>query len=202
MVPSRPRSRSISPRSARKSEPDPDGGTTAARLRERVEDRLPAPGPVGTVVASALTAAGAKALQGWARSRKPRLNRILRGAAAGAGAAGLVYAARRFVVADAREMDLTDEVLAGAGKGVIYAALVDPLLPGPPLVRGALMGTADYLLAPWGGLISRLQSLSPARKLPLVSTLLETGDAEDDPYVAFLLYGVALAVLHGDEAEE
>lgn len=154
--------------------------------------------PVNSVLASTVSAAAGKAVQRWMRSRGPSFPRLFRGAAAGAGAAGLVWAGGRLLGTAAEDAEFMDELLAGAGKGLVYAAILDPLLPGPPLVRGALMGTADYLAAPWGGLLSHLQSLSPARKLPLVGTLLETGDAEDDPYLAFLLYGVALAILHGD----
>ncbi len=153
-----------------------------------------------TAVSSALLAKGAKR---WAESRRPRVTRLLRGAAAGAGAAGLLLAVRILLAGRTEEYErpareLTDELLAGAGRGVIYAALLDPYLPGPPLIRGALTGTADYLTAPWGGIFSPLQNLSPAGKLPVISILLETGDAEDDPYLAFLLHGAALGLLYGD----
>jgi hypothetical protein len=72
------------------------------------------------------------------------------------------------------------------------------VLPGPPAVRGALVGTAEYLAAPWGGLLGALSALSPVEKLPVVRALLDVGDREEDPYLAFLLYGIALGVLTGD----
>lgn len=158
------------------------------------------PLPVGGLtdaVAQALTSAGGRALERCAKSRRPTPLRLLRGAAAGAGAAGLLYLLRRFTD-EPGEVELTDEVLAGAGRGIVYAAVLEPFLPGPPALRGALLGTMEYLLEPWGGAITHLQKLSPARKLPIVGALLETGDAEDDPYVAFLVYGIALGILYGE----
>jgi hypothetical protein len=194
MIPSRRRSRSPLRTPHRTVESAAEGAT---RLRDAAREHLPPPGPMGSLVASALTAAAGKAVHRWARSRAPSWRRLLRGAAAGVGAAGLVFALRR-VLDDPSDLELADELLAGAGKGVVYAAILDPVLPGPPLVRGAITGTMEYLTVPWGGVLSRLQDLSPARKLPLVGALLETGDAEDDPYLAFLMYGVALAILHGE----
>ncbi|MEX2531701.1 MAG: hypothetical protein WD960_13115 [Gemmatimonadota bacterium] len=164
------------------------------KRRDRTENHLPA--ILREMAAPSLTAVSSKAIRRWAKRRRPSLPRILRGAAAGAGAAGIVHAYRYFT-GDRDELDLIDELLAGAGRGVIYAAVLNPLLPGPPVVRGAVVGTADYLISAWGGVYGLLQDLSPAQHLPLVRTLLETGDAEDDPYIAFLIYGLALAVLQG-----
>jgi len=145
-----------------------------------------------------------KELDRWVRARRPSLPRILRGAAAGAGAAGLLAVyhllRRRNAGEDLTDLrsDLLDEVLAGAGRGVLYAAVLDPILPGPAVVRGATAGLLDYLLAPWGGVFSRLQGLSPAARIPVVNVLLEMGDAEDDPLLAFLLFGIALGLLTGE----
>ena len=88
-------------------------------------------------------------------------------------------------------------LLEGAGRGVLYAALLNPFLPGPPLLRGALAGSVDYLASPMGGLFSSLQHLSPIRRIPILSVLLETGDAEADPYLTFLLHGTILGLLYG-----
>jgi hypothetical protein len=152
---------------------------------------------------TALTAAGASALKKWVGSRRPRVGRLLRGAAAGAGAAGLL-AAFRALSGDRRPApgELVDELLSGAGKGVIYTAVLDPLLPGPPVLRGAMVGTAEYLSAPWGGLLRRLSDLSPVERIPIVGALLDAGDAEDDPFIAYLLFGLALGLLSGDDEGE
>lgn len=152
---------------------------------------------------TALTAAGASALKKWVGSRRPRAGRLLRGAAAGVGAAGLL-AAFRALSGDRRSApgELVDELLSGAGKGIIYTAVLDPLLPGPPALRGALLGTAEYLSAPWGGLLRRMSDLSPVERIPIVGALLDAGDAEDDPFVAYLIFGLALALLSGDDEAE
>lgn len=180
------------------SRPGDAGSPTRGRTPSMSRRRRPLePPPLSEVLAPALSAAAGRALRRWTGSRRPSLARIARGALAGAGAAGVLYAYRR-VIEDALDMDLTDELLAGAGRGVAYAAVLDPVIPGPPLVRGVVAGTVDYLLVPWGGLYSGLQKLSPARRIPVANALLETGDAEDDPYVQFLIYSVALALLHGN----
>ncbi len=150
---------------------------------------------------AALTTAGASALKKWVGKRRPAATRILRGAAAGAGAAALVAALRVLVDRD-REIPapgaIVDALLAGAGKGVIYTAVVDPVLPGPPVARGAMVGAAEYLSAPWGGLLRRLSTLSPVDRIPVVGALLDAGEAEDDPFVAYLLFGIALGLLSGE----
>jgi len=160
--------------------------------------------PLGGAASAAAGSAIASGVQRWVRRRRPTLQRLVRGAAAGAGAAGILTAAR-VLLRDGEpgpskgvSTEVVDELLAGAGRGILYAAVLDPFLPGPPAVRGALVGIGDYLLAPWGGLFSRLSTLSPVAKLPVVGVLLEMGDAEDDPFLAFLLFGLALGILTGD----
>ncbi len=191
-------------RSPFRSEPDSSRGRSRApepsfpeRLAGAIGHGSSLDGAIAGAIASAITAGGGKALQRWASSHSPSWRRLLRGAAAGAGAAGVLHLYRRFT-GDAEGVDLVDELLAGIGRGMVYTAVLDPLLPGPPIVRGATVGVAEYMLQPWGGLITQLQGLSPARRLPLVGALLETGDAEEDPFVAFVLYGIALGVLSGD----
>jgi hypothetical protein len=189
------RSRSVPLQGPRRGEEG--GGGATRRVRDEIADRLPGEEWTGGALAAALAAAGGKAVERWVRRRRPSLGRLIRGAAAGAGAAGIVHLARH-LLHEGGEADLTDELLAGAGKGLAYAAVLEPFLPGPPALRGALVGTLEYLTVPWGGALSRLQNLSPARKLPIVGVLLEAGDAEDDPYLAFLLYGLALGLLYGE----
>ncbi|CAN5802905.1 hypothetical protein BH23GEM11_BH23GEM11_04790 [soil metagenome] len=151
----------------------------------------------------ALTAAGSTALKRWVGNRRPRVGRLLRGAAAGAGAAGLLAAYRALTRQhQPASGELVDEIFSGAGKGVIYTAILDPLLPGPPLLRGAALGTAEYLAAPWGGLLRKISHLSPVERIPIVGALLDAGEAENDPFLAYLLFGVALGLLSGDDETE
>jgi hypothetical protein len=147
------------------------------------------------------------ALGRWVGKRRFHLALLTRGALAGAGAAGAVLALRILLQRGEAERaetleEVGDELLAGAGRGVLYAALLNPYLPGPPLLRGALAGSADFIASPVGGLFSSLQHLSPIRKLPIVSILLETGDAEADPYLTFLLHGTILGLLYGTPERE
>lgn len=170
----------------------------------RLAETLPAPDdgdrprPVSGPVAAALAAVAGSAVRNWARKRRPPLTRIIHGAAAGVGAAALIAAGKALVGRRTPPADFVDELFAGAGRGIVYTSVLDPVLPGPPAVRGALMGTAEYLAAPWGGVFATLRSLSPVDRIPVVGALLEAGDDEDDPYLAYLLYGVALGLLVGD----
>jgi hypothetical protein len=150
---------------------------------------------------TALTAAGAGALRRWLKSRRPGTARLLRGALAGAGAAGVVVGLRALRGQGGEPNAWVDQLLAGAGKGVIYTAVIDPLLPGPPALRGALVGAAEYLAAPWGGALRRVAELSPTDRIPVVSALLAAGDEEEDPLLAHLLFGVALGLLTGDASD-
>ncbi len=188
-----------------------------SRPRKRPVDRLDArdrPGdPVSGVLVGAVTALIVSVIRRWSRSNRPSPRAMAKGAVAGAGAAGaaLIY---RLLLTRAGEgsldpsrasrrgspSELADELLAGAGRGLIYAALLDPYLGGPPIVRGAIAGTVDYLVAPLGGLFSSLQEFSPIRRVPVISVLLEAGDAEDDPYLTFLLHGAVMGLLYGDDS--
>jgi hypothetical protein len=176
-------------------------------------------GPVlGDAAAAAIVSTAASlalsAIRSWRGKGGVTTGGLLRGAAAGAGAAGVVFAIARLSPigrrstgrdeADAADLidDLIDRLLAGAGRGLVYAALLDPLLPGPPIVRGALAGTADYLALPLGGLFRRLQEFSPIRRVPVISALLDAGEAEDDSYLTLLGYGLVLGLLYGDPADE
>ncbi|MEX0856093.1 MAG: hypothetical protein WD056_00860 [Gemmatimonadota bacterium] len=160
----------------------------------------------GSAFAS-LPATAGTAVRNWARSRSPTFGRLARGAAAGAAAAGIVYAAKVFFSSDEDRAEdsageVVDELLAGAGRGILYAALLQPYLPGPSILRGTLAGTADYLATPYGGLFSRLQEFSPVRRVPVLSILLETGDSEEGSFLTFVLHGALLGVLYGEFSDE
>lgn len=181
-----------------------DGLRAAAdRLSDRVADALPAGGggafALNTALSAAITTAAGTALRRWARSHRPGVGRLVRGAAAGAGAAGVALILRQ-LLSDGSEdgPDVGDVLLRGAGRGVVYTAVLDPILPGPAPLRGALAGLLEYLLAPHGGLMSRLAGLTPVERIPVVGTLVKAGDDAEDPFTSFLLYGVALGLLTGE----
>ncbi len=206
VTPSQPRQSTLSAagRSHRLGRPD--------RKSEGREERAD---PLSGAIAGAVTSVVLGVMRRWATGRRrPRPHALARGIAAGAGAAGaaLIY---RLLLARRNEGlgepttqglrgspgEVADELLAGAGRGLLYAALLAPYLPGPPIVRGAIAGTVDYLAMPLGGLYAPLQALSPLRRVPIISILLETGDAEDEPYFNFLLHGVLLGLLYGDRPD-
>jgi hypothetical protein len=155
-------------------------------------------GPVAALVAAGIVK--------WARAHRPSAARIARGAVAGAAAAGIVVAGRALLDAAREEepegdrSDLPARLLAGAGRGVLYAAILDPLLPGHPLVKGAIVGSAEHLAAPLGGLYSALEPVSPLRNVPFVAALLQVG-ADEDPYLAHLANGLLLGLLVGPSRE-
>lgn len=147
------------------------------------------------------------------RRQKSSLGSLLKAAAAGVTAA-LVVAALRPVMARAGMLsrnaegdddeggELPDLLLGGAGRGLVYGALIHPLLPGPPFLRGLAYGTAEYVLGPVGGASGLLQPLTPWRKVPGMAHLFHPGDPSRTPFVDHILYGVALGVLYGRGARK
>ncbi len=87
-------------------------------------------------------------------------------------------------------------VLAGAARGLVYASVVEPRLPGPPLLRGAAYGGLEFAASPWGGLEGLLDTLPPHRRVPFLAALLDARD--NDPTLSgHLLFGIILATLYG-----
>lgn len=92
--------------------------------------------------------------------------------------------------------DLAVSLSGGAGRGLAYAGVVEPRIPGPAFLAGFLFGTAEYLTASWGGIPAVLGSASPHRKVPLLSEILESDDRVEDPYLQHLAFGLALALFY------
>jgi hypothetical protein len=88
-------------------------------------------------------------------------------------------------------------VLVGAGQGLLYGAVVEPRLPGPTLLKGALFGSAEFAANPAGGLSHLVGAHAPQTRLPLVGTLLDDLDAHERTYLEHVTFGIALAVLYG-----
>lgn len=136
----------------------------------------------------------------WPGKGRPGAFRVVRAAAAGAAAAFLTELLRPLVAGEKSEMALedvlTDILLAGVGRGILYAWIVEPRVPGPALVQGSAYGALEYALAPWGGLEEIAGSAVPYRKVPALSTLLKTRDREEELLVEHLAFGVALALLY------
>jgi hypothetical protein len=131
--------------------------------------------------------------------RRPGLFRLLKGGAAGAAASFLSGLARPLISGKpsdgSLEEELTDILLSGAGRGLLYAALIEPRVPRPPLLQGTAYGALEWALSPWGGLEELAGSAAPQHKVPVLSVLLKNrGDEEQ--FLEHLAFGIALALLY------
>lgn len=198
------RLRSLAERSERnpapRSKSDPSERKNVSR-----ENGRPAHGS-GSTAFDALIAAGAGTLAGrllglWPAKRSPGVLGLVKGGAAGAAAALVRELVSPLLEGEpelpAAGRELGDTLLAGAARGLVYASLVEPRLPGPPLLRGTVYGTAEFAVSPWGGVTGLVGKRAPHRKLPLLSGLFEGYDPEDDSYIDHLTFAVALALLYG-----
>ena len=171
-----------------------------------------APGPPSTglprdvshKVMDALLTVGAgslltRAITLWPTRRRPGLFRLFRAGVSGAAAAFLAELARPALTGQTSrtrvEEELTDILLAGAGRGLIYAALVEPRLPAPALLQGTAYGGLEYVLSPWGGLGKLAGSKAPQGKFPALSVLMKDRGV-DETLVEHIAFGVALALLY------
>ena len=138
--------------------------------------------------------------------RRPGTLRLTRAALAGAGAALALSLFRNgkngTSEAGQNPHDPTVELLTGAARGMLYGAVLEPRLPGSPLLRGATYGVIEYVTSPFGGLDGILGASSPHRTMPIVAALLGPSDSgagsgagSITDHVAF---GVTLGLLYGE----
>lgn len=177
--------------------PPPDGNPgpdEESRAGDRA-DRL-----VREVVATGARSLGGRILRAWTPRRQVGLAGLLAAGASGAAAAFLVDRLAPLVRSGSRrsgrEDGLSGTLLEGVGRGLLYAGVVEPRLPGPAFVAGFVYGTTEYLAAPWGGLPVLLRSVSPHGRLPLVSRLLEPEEERHPDYVELVAFGLALAIFY------
>lgn len=156
----------------------------------------------------ALIAAGAGTLVGrilglWKPRREAGMGGLIRGAAAGAAAALLRKLVHPLLHGEVRAPELDDALaetlMAGAARGLLYASIVEPRLPGPSLARGALFGAVEYAVSPWGGLTGILGNHAPHHRVPVLAGLFEEYEGEDDTLVDHLAFAVALSLLYGGD---
>lgn len=156
---------------------------------------------LGTLLVAGAGAVAPRVLRLWRGRRVPGALSLAFAGLSGAGAALLLELLRPLTRGELEapeiDADLGEAVLSGVGRGLLYGAVLEPRLPGPPVVRGAVFGAVEYALSPWGGLSRILGSASPHRKLPVVSDLLEPGGHEDDRFADHLVFGLAVALLYG-----
>jgi len=180
------------------------GSGRAARMRSRrrAEAQAPRAGGVGDdLVTAGIAALAARLLDAWQPSRRTDFKRLVWAGAAGAAAALLLDVLKPILRGEPAlptlDRDLADRLLAGVGQGLIYGAIVEPRVPGPSLVKGALFGSAEYAAEAAGGLAHVLGKHAPQGKLPFVGRMFEDAYPHDRAYLEHLAFGVALALLYG-----
>jgi len=163
----------------------------------------------GGAVFDAVVGGGAAALtrqllKAVPKRTDPTVMRVAKGAAAGAAAtfarelgAPLL---RGRLEAPAIGDGLAEHLASGAARGALFAAVVDPRLPGPPAVRGAVYAAMEYLLAPNGGLGRMMGSAAPWRIIPGAESVVRKLESGEESVVDHLVFGLALAFLLGDSA--
>jgi len=152
------------------------------------------------LVASGAVALVAKVLDAWHPRGKTGMGSLLKAGLAGAGAAAVVELVRPFLSGKAElpqlDEDSLNRILVGAGQGILYGVVVEPRLPGAPVLKGALYASAEYALDPMGGISQLLGPHAPLRRVPVLGHLLENLDAHDRAYLEHLAFGVTLAMLY------
>lgn len=153
------------------------------------------------LVTAGIAAVAARLLDAWEPKREVGFKRLLWAGAAGAAAALLLDLAKPVLRGEPElpslDRDTADRLLAGVGLGLIYGAVVEPRVPGPALLKGAVFGSADYAAEAAGGLTRLLRAHAPQSRLPFVGRLFEDADPHDGAYLEHLAFGITLAVLYG-----
>jgi len=152
------------------------------------------------LLASGAVALAAKALDVWRPRGKTGVGSLLRAGLAGAGAAAVVELVRPLLSGRAEiprlDEDTVNRILVGAGQGIVYGGVVEPRLPGAPVLKGTLYASAEYALDPLGGVGRLLGPHAPLRRVPVLGHLLEDVDAHDRAYLEHLAFGITLAMLY------
>jgi hypothetical protein len=182
---------------------------SVARLSERVEpskrhresDRsIEAAWPSADELIAAGTMLLLDRVLGSRERTRPGIVRLMRAGASGAAAALLVDLLKPLLRGSHEvpviDRNTADRLLNGLGQGLVYGALVEPRVPGPPLIKGAVYGSVEYAFDPLGGLSTVLGSHTPQGRLPFVGAMLEGLDPHDRAYLEHLVFGIALALLY------
>jgi len=137
-------------------------------------------------------------------ARRPRVTRLVWAAAAGAASALIVDLLRPLLVEGGEltsiDAGTTDRLVAGAGQGLVYGALVEPRVPGPPLLKGALYGSVEFITDRMGGLSRLLSAHTPQGRLPLVGDVFSARGAHDRAFLEHFVFGIAVALLYESSA--
>ena len=195
-------------------------GETAGKLSglaERVRDLVPGQGGNGAkkspfplpeadqIVAAGLAAVGARLLSAWRPKHGTAATDLIRAAATGVGAAVIVELVRPLLRGERALPDLdegtVDRILGGIAQGLAYAAVVEPRLGGPGVLRGAAYGAAEYAALPLGGLSRVFGRATPQGRIPVVGRLLEGLDDAERSFLEHLAFGAVMGALYGTDEE-
>jgi len=188
---------------ARSSEAPSDEESRARKPRTSKGGEPAKPWPTADeLITSGTVALVGKLLDAWRPARKTSFTRLLRAGAAGAGAALLLELVKPLLRGRAElpalDQDTGRRLLAGAGQGLLYGAVVEPRVPGPAVFKGAVFALAEYMADPAGGLSRILGAHSPQSRLPVIADMLDEIEREEREVLDHLVFAVALAVLAGE----
>lgn len=172
----------------------------AARGRQRLPSPTEWPA-ADQLLTSGAVAAAAKVLDLWRPRHRVGLMGLVKGGVAGAAAALAVELVRPLLEGRAElptlDQDTLERLVAGAGQGLVYGAVVEPRLPGPAVVKGTVYASAEFAVHPVGGLSGILGSKAPLRRIPVLGAVLDGLAPRDRSYVEHLAFGIALALIYG-----
>jgi hypothetical protein len=161
---------------------------------------FPLPG-TDQLVAVGLTAVAGRLLSAWRPRHDTGLFDLVRAGLAGAGAALLMELARPLLKGEQDvpviDAETFDRVVSGVAQGLAYAAVVEPRLPGPAVLKGALYGAAEYAVVPMGGLAKVFGRATPQGRLPVLGRVLERIDAGDRVFLEHVAFGAVIGALYG-----
>lgn len=185
------------------------GARTPAKARKGTPPASPRDGAetLDWILATLSGALVTRLLRTWKPRARPGPSLLVRSAAAGAAAIIFQELAHALLSEDPREMarrsrTLGDRLLSGTARGLLYGAVAEPRLPGPPVLRGVVYGTSEFLLSPLGGLGKLLGKETPYARIPGIGALLQAVDGEEDGYVEHLVFGLALSLMSGETRPE
>lgn len=145
-----------------------------------------------------------RVLGGWGKRSSPGLTALLRAAVAGVAAALLAELVRPLLRDEGGlpglDRDTAGHLLAGLGQGLVYGGVVEPRVPGPALLKGAVYGSVEYAVHPFGGLSGILGRHAPQRRVPFVGAVFDDLDGSDRAYLEHLVFGIALALIYESSA--
>jgi hypothetical protein len=188
----------------------PAKGTSVASLRDRLaqreeeraqerETRSPVPTSDDLMTAGVAMIVD-RVLGSWGRRAEPGFTRLVRAAASGAAAALIVDLVRPLLRGEpglpVLDRDTADRIIAGAGQGLVYGAVVEPRVPGPSLAKGVLFGSAEYMADPLGGVSGLLGQHAPQNRLPVVGDVLDRLEDHEQAWLEHVAFGIALAVIY------